>query len=204
MTRRAPSAPLRTGWTILALGAVCLSGAVVASQPPAVQPASSPSPAVSADLFESRIRPLLAANCYACHAEAAMGGLRLDSREALMKGSETGAVIDTAAPDDSTFLKVLQHASGYPAMPKGRARLPQADLDLLTAWVRAGAPWPAAATTAATAAAAPRGMTVTAEHRTFWSFQPLRHRRRRRRSRPRPGRGPTSIASCWRASSRKA
>ncbi len=38
-----------------------------------------------------------------------------------MKGSETGPVIDTAAPEGSTFLKVLQHATGYPAMPKGRA-----------------------------------------------------------------------------------
>ena len=30
-----------------------------------------------ADLFEMRVRPVLAANCYACHGEARMGGLRL-------------------------------------------------------------------------------------------------------------------------------
>lgn len=169
--RSLPSSPRRTGWTSLAAATVCLSVAVAAHQAP---PAQSAAPAAfTADQFETRVRPLLAANCYACHAEAAMGGLRIDSRDALMKGSETGAVIDTAAPENSTFLKVLQHATGYPAMPKGRAKLPQADLDVLTAWVRAGAPWPAAATTAPTPAAS-HEKPVTAEHRAYWAFQPLK------------------------------
>lgn len=38
------------------------------------------------DFFESKIRPLLAANCYACHTQSRMGGLRLDSGEAVLKG----------------------------------------------------------------------------------------------------------------------
>ena len=137
------------------LAATGLSAAVGARQAPPAQAAATPAPAMNADVFESRIRPLLAASCFACHAEAAMGGLRLDSRDALMKGSETGAVIDTAAPDQSTFLKVLQHAAGYPAMPKGRAKLPQADIDLLTAWGRAGAPGPAATAAVPAPAASP-------------------------------------------------
>jgi Protein of unknown function (DUF1553)/Protein of unknown function (DUF1549)/Planctomycete cytochrome C len=125
------------------------------------------------DAFETRIRPLLAGNCYACHAEAAMGGLRLDSREALMKGSDTGAVIEPGKPEDSTFIKVLQHATGYPAMPKGRARMAQADIDLLSEWVRAGAPWPSSTTATAGAAAGLKEKPVTAEHRAYWAFQPL-------------------------------
>ena len=48
-------------------------------------PASSQSPD-----FEARIRPLLAANCYDCHAETAKGGLRLDSRDAMLKGGDSG------------------------------------------------------------------------------------------------------------------
>jgi Protein of unknown function (DUF1549)/Protein of unknown function (DUF1553)/Planctomycete cytochrome C len=103
-----------------------------------------------------------------------MGGLRIDSRDALMKGSDTGAVIEPGKPEDSTFIKVLQHATGYPAMPKGRAKLAQADIDLLVEWVRAGTPWPASATTASSnAAATPNEKKVTAEHRAYWAFQPL-------------------------------
>ena len=147
---------------------LALSVAAAARQP-APAPAASFAPAD----FETRIRPLLAGSCYACHAEAAMGGLRLDSREALLRGSDTGPVVDLKDPDASTFLKVLQHATGYPAMPKGRAKLAPADLELLTAWVRAGVPWPASATTAAPAPAASHEKPVTAEHRAYWAFRPL-------------------------------
>jgi cytochrome c553 len=38
--------------------------------------------AQSATLFETSVRPVLAANCYDCHGEERMGGLRVDSREA--------------------------------------------------------------------------------------------------------------------------
>ena len=169
---RAPLTRARqAGWLAVSTIALGLSAAVAARQTPA--PAAPD--VTSAAVFESRIRPLLAANCYACHAEAAMGGLRVDSREALLRGSDTGPVIDTKAPEASTFLKVLQHAAGFPAMPKGRAKLPQADIDLLTAWVRAGTPWPASTSTAA-AAPAPavsHERPITAEHRAWWAFQPL-------------------------------
>ena len=36
--------------------------------------------------FESKIRPILANNCYACHTGAKSGGLRLDSREGILQG----------------------------------------------------------------------------------------------------------------------
>ncbi len=164
-------------WTSLAVWAAALGSGVAARQ--AVQPGATPAAAQAAavlqtpDVFETRIRPLLAANCYACHAEAAMGGLRLDSRAAMLRGGDTGAVVEPGKPEASTLIKVLQHATGFPAMPKGRAKLPQADIDLLVEWVRAGAAWPAATTTAAAAPAAAREKVVTAEHRAFWSFRPL-------------------------------
>src|SRR5215218_2913277 len=46
--------------------------------------------------FESKVRPILAANCYQCHsAEAgkAKGGLLLDTRDGWVKGGEHGAAI---------------------------------------------------------------------------------------------------------------
>lgn len=173
--RTAPLIRRRMPWLGAALAALGLSVAAAARQAPASAPPSSqPAAAFAPADFENRVRPLLASACYACHADAAMGGLRLDSREALLRGSDTGPVIDLQNPDASTFLKVLQHANGYPAMPKGRARLPQPELDVLTAWVRAGAPWPAAATAAAPTPAVSHEKVITPEHRAYWAFQPLK------------------------------
>jgi hypothetical protein len=133
-----------------------------AAQPPGSLP----------DLFEARIRPLLAANCYACHGEAAMGGLRLDTREGFFKGSDAGPIVEPGKPESSSLIKALQHAAGYPAMPKGRPKLAAADVDVLAEWVRLGAIWPAPATTA-TAPVASHAKVITAADRAFWSFAPL-------------------------------
>ena len=126
----------------------------------------------SADHFESKIRPLLAANCFACHAESAMAGLRVDSREALLRGGETGAAIVPGDPDRSALINAIRHADGFPRMPRGRAKMAQADIDLLVEWVRAGAAWPAPAESVP-APMASHERPVTAEHRAYWAFQPL-------------------------------
>ena len=150
-----------------------LTAALTARQAPTAPTATPAAAALQApDAFETRIRPLLAANCYACHGETAMGGLRLDTREGFFKGSDAGVIVEPGKPDASTLLKVVQHAAGYPAMPKGRAKLAPADIDVLTEWVRLGAVWPAPATAAATPVAS-HAKAITAEQRAFWSFAPL-------------------------------
>ena len=41
--------------------------------------------------FEQNVRPLLVARCYECHSEKKQkGGLRLDSKAALLKGGDSG------------------------------------------------------------------------------------------------------------------
>src|SRR5215207_359693 len=63
------------------------------------------------DFFESRIRPVLANNCYKCHsakAEKVKGGLLLDSREALLKGGDSGPVIVGGNPDKSLLIKAIR------------------------------------------------------------------------------------------------
>lgn len=49
--------------------------------------------AKSAEFFEARIRPILSANCFECHADKESGGLRLDSREAMIKGGDSGPAL---------------------------------------------------------------------------------------------------------------
>src|SRR4051812_6028187 len=58
------------------------------------------------DFFERRIRPLLTAQCLACHGPTSpKAGLRLDSREALLRGSESGAVVTPGSPGESPLIE---------------------------------------------------------------------------------------------------
>ena len=159
----------------------------------------APTAAASAEYFEAKIRPLLAANCYDCHTDERHGGLRVDSREALLKGGRSGPAIVPGDPDHSLLIQAVRQTSDKLKMPKG-GRLEPAEIDALVEWVRAGAPWPVAANTVAadqpavktappvqpadstktekSAGNAPTKPTVkpyviTAEQRAFWSFQPL-------------------------------
>ncbi len=52
--------------------------------------------AQDAAFFESRIRPALVKYCHECHSAESgksKGGLRVDSREALLKGGESGPAV---------------------------------------------------------------------------------------------------------------
>lgn len=124
----------------------------------------------SEDLFESRIRPVLARNCSACHGEARSGGLELDSRDHLLKGGSRGPAIVPGDPDHSLLIEAVRQSNPALKMPPG-AKLKPEDVELLTAWVKAGAPWPAAAKAVVPNA---HKYVITAEQRAFWAFQPVR------------------------------
>src|SRR5260370_28271423 len=112
----------------------CLPGLVLSS---AVALAGAPVPAGSPEFFENRIRPILANNCYGCHTNSKLGGLRLDSREAMLTGGSSGSALVPGDPEKSLLIKAVIQNSDL-KMPKG-GKLKQAEIDDLTAWVKAGA-----------------------------------------------------------------
>src|SRR5260370_40976389 len=66
------------------------------------------------DFFESRIRPILANNCYKCHsqqAEKVKGGLLLDTRDGLLKGGKTGPGVVPGDPDRSLLIEAGRHTN---------------------------------------------------------------------------------------------
>ena len=128
-------------------------------------------PISSAEFFEARVRPILAASCYQCHADDEMGGLRLDSREAMLAGGQSGPVIVPGDPEKSLLITAVRQTTTL-KMPKG-GRLTPDEVATLTEWVRAGAFWPVAAKSAS-APPKPAGYVITPEQRAFWSFQPIR------------------------------
>src|SRR5262245_1930008 len=104
-------------------------------------PARAAEPA-GAEYFEKHIRPLLADRCQKCHgAKKASGGLRLTSREAALKGGDSGPAAVPGKPDESLLIKVVGYRD-KPRMPPD-GKLSDGEIARLKEWVRLGAPWPA-------------------------------------------------------------
>ena len=56
--------------------------------------------------FETQVRPILASQCLKCHGEHKQeGGLRLDTREAILKGGESGPAIVPSHADQSLLME---------------------------------------------------------------------------------------------------
>src|SRR5262245_47500961 len=120
------------------------------------------------DFFDTRIRPILATECFSCHTNSQLGGLRLDSREAMLRGGKSGPAIVPGDPDKSLLVIAIRQ-TGDLKMPKG-GKLPQDQIDAIAQWVRTGAEWPS---TGKSSNAARGELIVDPERRAFWSFKPL-------------------------------
>ena len=119
--------------------------------------------------FESRIRPVLAEHCYACHASDAAnirGGLLLDSKVGVLTGGESGPVIDREDPEASLLISSLRHESFE--MPPDR-RLPESIVEDFVTWIRDGAYDPREG-----GQKLQRRRIDLQQGRQFWSFQPIR------------------------------
>jgi hypothetical protein len=111
------------------------------------------------DFFEQRVRPVLANHCFGCHTKTALGGLRLDSREALLKGGKSGAAAIPGKASESLLIQAVEHRHAKLKMPPTE-KLSAEQVDSLRQWIDAGLTWPETKT------AAPSN--------SFWSLQPVR------------------------------
>ncbi len=93
------------------------------------------------EFFEKSVRPVLVEKCLSCHAEKAKGGLRLDTRAAVLKGGDRGPSIVPGKPKESLLLKALVHTDEDLKMPPA-GKLPEREIAALAKWVELGAPWP--------------------------------------------------------------
>lgn len=93
------------------------------------------------EAFERRVRPILAGVCFRCHGGAkTSGGLRVDSRAALLEGGDSGPAIVPGDPDASPLIAAVRHEGGLRMPPPGRLR-PE-EIAALEDWVRRGTAWP--------------------------------------------------------------
>ncbi len=103
--------------------------------------------AVGADTkvdFVKDIQPILAKSCLQCHgAEKQKGDLRLDSKEAAMKGGKDGVVIVAGQADKSDLYRRVSLPDGSDdIMPNKGDPLTKAQTDLIKDWINQGAVWP--------------------------------------------------------------
>jgi len=80
--------------------------------------------------WTNTIRPLINLKCVGCHQGASPGGNYDLSTHA--------GVAAVAA--NGKLMGAVRHLSGFSAMPKNQAKLPQCDIDKLQIWVNDGAP----------------------------------------------------------------
>jgi hypothetical protein len=126
------------------------------------------------EFFETRIRPVLATNCYSCHTTSRLGGLQLDSRASLLKGGKSGPGFVPGKPAESLLMKAVSQADTRLKMPMGGAKLKDEEIADLAHWIEMGAPWPEGPP-ASSATGSKNGFVLTAQKRSLWSLQPIRN-----------------------------
>nr|MDQ3331526.1 PSD1 and planctomycete cytochrome C domain-containing protein [Planctomycetota bacterium] len=114
--------------------------------------------------FEKEVRPLLASRCYECHgSKQQWSGLRLDTRDGLLNGGETGALFVAGRPEESLLIRAIRREADVSAMPPEDAGDPldEREIGVLTRWI-------------ATGAVIPSKTGLLAEDRSsHWAFQPV-------------------------------
>jgi len=123
------------------------------------------------EFFEKKIRPVFATKCYSCHTTSKLGGLRLDSRAAILEGGKSGPAIVAGDPDGSLLMKAVRHVDQKLKMPMAGDKLSAQEIADLAQWIKTGAAWPE---TAVAPTGTKEGFHITDAQRAFWSFQPLK------------------------------
>src|SRR5437763_12672091 len=129
---------MRCRWSTV----VCLAGWLIAQTAGAARGAAGQPMAAAPDFFEKSVRPVLANHCFECHGpQKQKAKLRLDSREAMLKGGESGPAIVPGAPEKSLLIKALRHDDDDLKMPPS-GPLAKSDVAALAKWIQQGAHWP--------------------------------------------------------------
>jgi mono/diheme cytochrome c family protein len=131
--------------------------------------ARAQSPA-TVEFFEKKIRPLFDTHCLECHGAKGKvrGGLKMTSREELLKGGDTGPSLVPGSPEKSFLMEGVHYKSDALKMPP-KGKLAASEIADLEKWIKEGAVWPSVPKKGAITST----QTFSDEQRKFWSFQPL-------------------------------
>lgn len=100
-------------------------------------------PLEKAMAFEHIVLPLFQSKCVSCHGAANIkGGLVLDDTTSLLEGGKTGPLFEVGHPEKSLLIKriLLPLDDKKHMAPGSKTQLTDEEVQLLQAWVKAGAP----------------------------------------------------------------
>ncbi len=116
------------------------------------------------EYFEKKVRPIVVANCYACHGQKMkMGGISFSSGAGL--GPESGVIVKGDS-EKSRLYDAITYSGKIKMPPSGK--LADGDIATVKAWIEMGGVWPKDVTTAAVKSP------ISPEARKHWSFQPIK------------------------------
>ena len=109
--------------------------------------AKLPPPASRAVDFAKDIKPMFEAACIKCHAKGKdKGGLSIETREAFLKGGDTGPAAVLGKSVESLIVAAVSGLDPDTVMPKKGTKWTAEQVGLLRAWIDQGASWPAGIT----------------------------------------------------------
>ncbi|MEX2358823.1 MAG: DUF1553 domain-containing protein [Pirellulaceae bacterium] len=107
------------------------------------QPAEQRSESSDAANFHGKILPILRQHCFRCHGEKDQGGLRLNTREAMLNGGDSGSpAVTPGHPHESELLTRIQTDDEFTRMPPTGKGLTPEQVSLIKDWILSGAAWP--------------------------------------------------------------
>ncbi len=121
--------------------------------------------------FEREVRPLLAEKCLSCHAsslDAPKGGFKIDRRDTILAGGDSGPAVEIDHPEKSLLLQAIR-GEGL-QMPPNKP-LSRSEQSILERWVHSGLPWPERTSTSS--ATGPDWLKERAS--IHWAWQPVTH-----------------------------
>lgn len=122
--------------------------------------------------YEKEVLPILKESCYKCHTgKKVRGGLRLDSRSAILKGGDLGPAVRLDKIETSPLLKAIHFKDNLEMPPAGK--LPAAKIAILERWVREGLPF-APGKEEVVKSPEHKKHEITAEDRNWWAYRPLK------------------------------
>ncbi len=99
--------------------------------------------------FSKDVAPLLIDNCKGCHLEAmaTSGGLRMDTFAQLLRGGDSGSIVQPGNAAASLLIKKLRGTEGQRMPAGGRPPLADESIDRIAKWIDEGAKLDAASDT---------------------------------------------------------
>src|SRR5262249_10506746 len=125
-------------------------------------------------IFQRHVRPLLVTRCLKCHGgeTEVQSGFNLATREGLLAGGTNVKAIIPGNSRGSRLYRLITDAE-EPYMPQDAAKLSDAEIAQIAAWIDHGAPYDEGLLPAAKPTDSWTDRKVDAKARAFWSFEPL-------------------------------